>query len=155
MKKYKLAIYIILLILASYNFSFAFDIKITDGDTITLKGEKIRFFGIDAPEMKQICEKNGEKIFCGKLSKIELGKKIGNKKVKCEKKGVDNYKRTLAKCFVEGESLSKYMVRNGYAFAFVRYSKIYIEDEKYAKNNKLGFWTTKFEYPWEWRKKNK
>ena len=47
------------------------------------------------------------------------------------------------------------MVRNGYAFAFVRYSKIYIEDEKYAKANKLGFWTTKFESPWEWRKKNK
>ena len=155
MKKYKLIIYSALLILASYNFSFAYDIKITDGDTIILKGEKIRFFGIDAPEIKQMCKKGGEKLFCGRLAKITLGKKIGSKKIECVKKGVDIYKRTLAECFVEGESLSKFMIRSGYAFAFIKYSKKYVEDEKYAKTNKLGLWAMTFEYPWEWRKKNK
>ena len=29
--------------------------KVIDGDTIVIKGKKIRLFGIDAPEMKQIC----------------------------------------------------------------------------------------------------
>ena len=33
--------------------------------------------------------------------------------------------------------------------------KKYAKDEEYAKTNKLGIWTMKFEYPWEWRKKNK
>ena len=47
------------------------------------------------------------------------------------------------------------MVRTGYAFAYIRYSKKYVEDEKYAKTNKLGLWAMTFEYPWEWRKKNK
>ena len=48
------------------------------------------------------------------------------------------------------------MVRNGYAFDYKRYSdKKYAHDEEYAKINKLGIWKMKFEYPWEWRKKNK
>ena len=55
---------------------------------------------------------------------------------------------------VTSESLSKFMVRSGYAFDFKKYSKNkYAKDEKYAKDNKLGFWKTKFEYPWVWRDK--
>ena len=69
-------------------------------------------------------------------------------------KDKDFFGRTVAECFVNGESLSTFMVRSGYAFDFVRYSKKkYAEDEAYAKANKLGLWTMKFEYPWEWRKK--
>ena len=36
-------------------------IKIVDGDTIHLNGEKIRFTGIDTPELKQTCLKEGAK----------------------------------------------------------------------------------------------
>ena len=43
--------------------------------------------------------------------------------------------------FCEEESLSKYLVRNGYAFAYRRYSKKFIEDEEYAKENQLGLWS--------------
>ena len=35
------------------------EIKVTDGDTIKINGEKIRFSGIDTPELKQTCIKNG------------------------------------------------------------------------------------------------
>ena len=31
----------------------------------------------------------------------------------------------------------------------------YAHDEEYAKINNLGIWKMKFDYPWEWRKKNK
>ena len=34
------------------------EIKVIDGDTIYLKNEKIRFSGIDTPEIKQFCNKN-------------------------------------------------------------------------------------------------
>jgi len=37
------------------NNSFADNLKIIDGDTIILNGEKIRFSGIDTPELKQTC----------------------------------------------------------------------------------------------------
>ena len=46
------------------------------------------------------------------------------------------------------------MVRNGYAVAYKRYSKKYINDEDYAKKNKLGLWQGSFINPEKWRKLN-
>ena len=61
----------------------------------------------------------------------------------------------MAECFVNGESLSKILVKNGYAFDYARYSKKkYAQDQEYAKTNKLGLWSMTFELPWSWRKKN-
>jgi len=142
------------------NISFADNLRIIDGDTIELSGEKIRFSGIDTPESyyrgkKQFCYLNEEKIDCANLSKLQLKEKIGTNPISCEReKNKGSYGRTIAECFVNGESLSTFMVRSGYAFDFVKYSKEkYAEDEAYAKANKLGLWTMEFEYPWEWRKK--
>ena len=129
------------------------DIKITDGDTIKINGEKIRFSGIDTPELKQNCIKEGESDPCGITAKQILIDKIGNNKVICIRESKDQYKRTLAECFVNDESLSSYLVRSGYAFAYRRYSKKFIIDENYAKFNKLGMWSMVFDYPWDWRKK--
>ena len=130
------------------------EIKIIDGDTIHLNNEKIRFTGIDTPELKQTCSKNNEIIYCGIQARQLLINKIGKNKVKCIREGKDQYKRTLAECFVNDLSLSKFLVREGYAFAYRKYSKKFIEDENFAKNNNMGIWSMKFEYPWDWRKKN-
>ena len=130
------------------------DIKITDGDTIKLNGDKIRFSGIDTPELKQTCVKNEVKILCGLNAKKILIDKIANNKVTCVREGKDRYKRVLAECFVNNESLSSYLVRSGYAFAYRKYSKKFISDEEFAKSNKLGMWSMEFDYPWDWRKKN-
>ena len=111
------------------NISFSDNLKIIDGDTIILNGEKIRFSGIDAPELKQTCVKNGQKIFCGVSAKMLLVKKIGDLAPICVKEGVDNYKRTLAECFIDGESLSVFLVSSGYAFACRKYSKKFIKEE--------------------------
>ena len=80
-----------------------------------------------------------------------LGKKIADQIPTCIKYGKDIYNRFLAECFVSGESLSRFLVRSGFAFAFIKYSKKYVEDEMYAKQKKLGIWSMKFEYPWEFR----
>ena len=129
-------------------------IEVIDGDTIKINGEKIRFSGIDTPELKQTCIKDGVKILCGLNAKKILVDKIGNNKVTCVKEGKDRYKRILAECFVNNESLSSYLVRSGYAFAYRKYSKKFISDEEFAKSNKLGMWSMEFDYPWDWRKKN-
>ena len=127
-----------------------------------LDKKKIRFSGIDAPESffkgkKQTCKLESQKIFCGEISKKKLTQKIDNQIVKCFiEKNNDRYNRILAECFVNNESLSIYMVKNGYAFDYAKYSKKkYREYENFAKKNKLGLWKTKFEYPWVWRKKNR
>jgi len=130
------------------------EIKIIDGDTIHLNNEKIRFTGIDTPELKQTCSKNNEIIYCGIQARQLLINKIGKNKVKCVREGKDQYKRTLAECFVNDLSLSSYLVKSGYAFAYRKYSKKFIADEDFAKSNNLGMWSMKFEYPWDWRKKN-
>ena len=127
-------------------------VKIIDGDTIKIGNEKIRFSGIDAPEISQDCIKNKKKILCGVLAKEALLKKIGNKVPKCISTGKDIYKRILAECFINDESLSKFLVRNGYAFAYRKYSKKFVKDEEFAKRNKLGLWSMKFKYPWEFRR---
>ncbi|MDC0401174.1 thermonuclease family protein [Candidatus Pelagibacter sp.] len=129
------------------------ELKIVDGDTIHLNGEKIRFSGIDTPELKQTCFKDDVKNLCGVKAKQILINKIGNNTVECISEGRDQYKRILAECFVNNESLSSYLVRSGYAFAYRKYSKKFIKDEDYAKANQIGIWSMKFEYPWEYRKK--
>ena len=131
---------------------YADNLKIVDGDTIHLNGEKIRFTGIDTPELKQTCIKDGVKDPCGITAKQILIDKIGDNKVECISEGKDRYKRTLAECFVNNESLSSYLVRSGYAFAYRKYSKKFILDEDYAKTNKLGMWAMTFQYPWDFRK---
>ena len=138
----------------TYNDVKSYEIKIIDGDTIHLNNEKIRFTGIDTPELKQTCNKNNEIIYCGIQARQLLTNKIGKNKVNCIKEGKDQYKRTLAECFVNDLSLSRFLVREGYAFAYRKYSKKFIEDENFAKNNNMGMWSMKFEYPWDWRKKN-
>jgi len=130
------------------------NLKITDGDTIKINGEKIRFSGIDTPELKQDCIKENIKRSCGLKAKKILTEKIGNNKVICLKEGKDQYNRTLAECFVNNESLSSFLVRSGYAFAYRRYSKKFIKDEDYAKSKNLGMWSMEFDYPWDWRRKN-
>ena len=151
---------ILVLSLLVCNIGFADNLKIMDGDTIKINGEKIRFSGIDAPESyyygkRQVCYLDEIEVFCGKLSKGKLEEKIGANPISCEReKNKDRHGRTVAECFVNGESLSKFMVRSGYAFDWPKYSKKkYAVDEEYAKANKLGLWTMKFEYPWKWRKK--
>jgi len=143
---------ILVLSLLVYNISFADNLKIIDGDTIILNGEKIRFSGIDTPELKQTCLQGDQEVGCGMTAKKLLAEKIGNAIPECISEGKDTYKRTLAECFVNGESLSKFLVLSGYAFAYRKYSTKFIKDEEFAKANKLGMWAMTFQYPWDFRK---
>ena len=156
----------IVIILFSISFSYSDENNIikgkaivVDGDTIKIKGEQIRFGGIDAPESyfmgkKQTCFEDNKKIFCGQISKDKLIEKIGNNSVNCKVENKDKYKRSVGECFIKEESLSVFMVRNGYALDWPYYSKgKFAKDQEYAKLNKLGVWNMEFEFPWKWRKK--
>ena len=133
---------------------FSSHVTVIDGDTIRLGDVKIRFSGIDAPEINQTCVASEGKVACGKISKDILIAKVTNNKISCSDEGKDVYGRILGECFVNGESLSSYLVREGFAFAYRKYSNKYIKDEEYAKFNNLGMWSMEFEYPWDYRSKN-
>ena len=136
--------------------------EIIDGDTIKINKKKIRLFGIDAPEKEQICKKKYINFFifnfkknykCGEKSALALFNKLKNKQVKCvlEKKK-DRYKRNIGICYVKNNDINKWLVKNGYALAYKRYSDKYVLDEKYAKKNKLGIWEGTFTQPEKWRR---
>ncbi len=133
---------------------YASHVTVVDGDTIKLGDVKIRFSGIDAPEIDQTCIASEGKVACGKISKDILITKVTNNKISCTDEGKDFYGRVLGECFVNGESLSRYLVREGFAFAYRKYSDKFILDEEYAKSNRLGMWSMKFQYPWDYRKSN-
>ena len=129
--------------------------SITDGDTIKILNKRIRLHGIDAPESKQLCKKNSKEYRCGIIATEALVKKINKNQVRCiVQDRLDRYKRYIGVCFVEAINLNQWMVRNGHAVAYRRYSKDYIKDEDYAKKNKLGLWSGDFINPEKWRKLN-
>ena len=125
---------------------------VTDGDTIRIGDERIRFSGIDAPEINQNCIYQDLMFNCGEFSKKLLLEKISDQEVICIKESTDQYGRTLAECFVGKESLSSYLVREGYAFAYRKYSDKFILDEEYAKIKSNGMWSMDFIFPWDFRK---
>ncbi len=140
--------------------------KVVDGDTIHIDNYKFRLEGIDAPEMRQQCKKESFKISffigftfykdysCGRVSKEKLITKINTSEIKCISSSKDRYKRYIATCFKGKTNLNQWMVRNGFAIAYRRYSKKYVPDEVFAKENKLGLWQGKFMEPEKWRKLN-
>ena len=127
-------------------------LTVTDGDTIRIGEERIRFSGIDAPEMKQTCIYQEIEFNCGEFSKNLLIEKIADQEVSCIRESIDQYGRTLAECFVGKESLSSYLVREGYAFAYRKYSDKFIADEEYAQSKGNGMWSMQFLFPWDFRK---
>ena len=145
----------IILILLLFPFSLIAqdDLRIIDGDTIHLNGDKIRFSGIDTPEINQMCKKDQIDIPCGEMAKELLIKKIGNTVPICILEDKDQYGRILGECYIEKESLSSYLVKEGFAFAYTRYSKKFVEDEQFAIKNKSGMWSMDFIFPWDFRKK--
>ena len=140
--------------------------KVVDGDTVHIDNYKLRLEGIDAPEMRQQCKKESFKISffigftfykdysCGRVSKEKLITKIDTTEIKCISSSKDRYKRYIATCYKGKTNLNQWMVRNGYAIAYRRYSKKYVPDEDFAKENKLGLWQGKFMNPEKWRKLN-
>ena len=131
---------------------------ITDGDTLKRNGIRYRLEGIDAPEINQICNINNQDWECGLAAALYLEQLHGKDGFECKNLGQDRYKRILARCYIfKNDSLmdiGSIMVREGYALAYRRYSKDYINEEELAKENKRGLWRSKFIKPWEWRRNN-
>lgn len=127
--------------------------RVIDGDTIMIGNLPIRLEGIDAPESGQACAgAKGNTWQCGFTATQRLASLIKGERVICEKSGEDRYKRTLAYCRLEnGTELNAWMVRQGFALAFVRYSSKYVNEEKEARDAKRGLWAGTFQAPWDWR----
>ncbi len=125
---------------------------VIDGDTIDIHGQRIRLHGIDAPESKQVCGAGGEKYRCGQKAALGLSDRIGRGSVTCEAKGTDRYDRVIAVCFKGQEDLNGWLVSEGLAVAYRRYSQDYVTHEAQARSMSVGLWAGEFIMPWDWRR---
>lgn len=122
------------------------------GDTLEINGARIRLHGIDAPESKQSCLVEGKQSQCGQKAADALAGKIGAQTVTCKPKGRDEYQALAAVCTAGGEDLNAWMVSEGMALAYRRYSTAYVRQEKAAAKEKAGIWRGAFVKPWDWRR---
>lgn len=126
--------------------------SVIDGDTIEIHGQRIRLYGIDAPESSQLCaRRSGEPWRCGQQASFALADRIGRATISCQPRDQDRYGRVVAVCFKGGEDLNRWMVLNGWAVAYRRYSVDYVADEEAARRTQTNIWSGSFIMPEDWR----
>ncbi|MGO4908911.1 thermonuclease family protein [Pseudorhodobacter sp. W20_MBD10_FR17] len=126
--------------------------RIVDGDTIVVAGERIRLFGIDAPELRQRCDPSGRNWECGVWAAQVLAKLAARGVLKCEALDRDRYGCTVARCTAAGRDIGAEMVRQGAAAAYVQYSLDYVTLEATAKAELRGLWSGAVTAPADYRK---
>ena len=130
-------------------------VSVIDGDTIDIAGQRVRLHGIDAPETKQTCRADGKQWRCGVYAGFALAEMIGRHWVHCRERDRDHYGRIVAVCNLagpEGPNVNAWIVREGWALAYRRYSTRYVAAENTAREARRGIWKGKFVAPWDWRR---
>ena len=129
--------------------------SVIDADTIEIHGQRIRLHGIDAPESCQTCiDASGQTWRCGQRAALALQDLIGRRTVSCAERDVDRYGRIVAQCSVDGADINEWLVSQGLALAYRRYSKAYVSAEAAAAASQRGMWAGSFLAPWDWRREN-
>lgn len=127
---------------------------VLDGDTLKINGISYRLHGIDAPEKRQFCEKNGLPWLCGQEAAAYLRGLIGRQAVSCAVRDKDRYGRLVAICKAGGLELNRAMVQAGMAWAYRQYSRDYEDTELEAQITGRGLWARGVlaEPAWDWRR---
>jgi endonuclease YncB( thermonuclease family) len=125
--------------------------EVTDGDSLEIGSTRLRLYGVDAPEGRQSCTRDGREWPCGNEAARTLRSLIGDRTVTCTKRDVDDYERIVAVCRSGAADLAAEMVRAGYATAYRRYSNDYVDEENEARRSRRGIWAGEFTRPEDYR----
>ena len=128
--------------------------SVIDGDSIEIHGERIRLWGIDAVESGQRYTLNGKPWRCGLDAAMALDGFLHGATVECVRRDRDRYGRTVATCEAREIDIGRWMVLQGWALDYERYSNgEYAGAQAAAKSAKRGLRVGEFEPPWEWRRR--
>jgi endonuclease YncB( thermonuclease family) len=127
-------------------------IAVADGDTLTLQTAdqpklKIRLAEIDTPEMKQPY---------GLEARLLLNGLVFNQTVQVKTHGLDKYRRTLGRVYVNGLDVNAELVKQGAAWVYVQYAsdvRLFALEQQ-ARAAQRGLWALPEAQriaPWEWR----
>ena len=116
-------------------------IKVIDGDTIRLEnGEKVRYIGVNAPEIKKEecfafeAKKKNEELVLGKI--VKLKKDVSEK---------DSYGRLLRYVYQDDFFVNLFLVTEGFAVSSpcppdLKYVDLLNQTEQKAKEENKGLW---------------
>lgn len=136
-------------------------IRVVDGDSLVVGGERVRLEGIDAPEMGQTCERLKLTYDCGQEARDLMVMLVSDGSVHCRVNERDIYQRWLGQCFgrdpITGEvtNLNLQMVGRGYAVVYHgrnHGTPELLQAERDAREARRGIWAGRFDYPWDWRR---
>jgi endonuclease YncB( thermonuclease family) len=140
--------------------------RVVDGDTVRVEGRTFRLWGIDAPELIQVCQRDGQSYGCGREAASylrsllspgaapgESATVLGAAQIICTPRASDQYGRTAALCTLGDMDLGAEMVRAGWAVVFARHGTDYTAQEADARDSLRGLWAGSFDAPWDWRAK--
>ncbi|MFD3190588.1 thermonuclease family protein [Sedimentitalea sp. HM32M-2] len=127
-------------------------VRVIDADTWDVGGQRVRLFGIDAPELDQTCRRaSGEVWACGKWATDQVRRRYQGRKARCTALTTDRYRRIVARCDALGADVGSVLVTEGLAFAYRRYSMDYDLDEKRAAVRNRGLHASRMQSPAEHR----
>ncbi|WP_221091181.1 thermonuclease family protein [Deinococcus aquaedulcis] len=125
---------------------------VTDGDTLQIRGTKIRLWGVDAPESSQTCTRSGQVYGCGRAAANALAQLVRNKNVTCTRKDTDRYGRMVAVCTVGAVEVNRWLVQQGWALPYLQYGgQVYVGSAQQAKAAKKGVYAGTYQDPWAYR----
>lgn len=127
-------------------------IVVIDADTWDVGGQRVRLFGIDAPELGQTCtDGQGRLWHCGDWATEQTRARYQGRTATCEPLDRDRYNRIVARCSVDGRDVGRELVRRGLALAYRRYALDYDLDEKAAHVSGVGIHAGVIQAPSEFR----
>lgn len=127
-------------------------VSVIDGDTFQLNGKTIQLYGIDAPELGQLCLHDHSLERCGLSAAFELKKllSIEHGPLECRPaKGADD--PALQICIFGHTDVARALLEGGYAVTTADTSPAYAEAQDSARQGALGLWHSRYIDPKEWR----
>lgn len=134
-------------------------VEVIDGDTFTFGKERVRLWGIDAPELSQTClDENLRRYDCGKQARNALQFILSNYQPRCFRLATDRYGRAIAQCYAGtvDRDIGALLVTQGWALDDFNYSKgRYKLAEDLAQSEKRGLHAGPFLRPEEFRRQHR
>ncbi len=126
-------------------------VQVLAGDLIVVDGVPVRLYGLDAPELGQICENvRGTPYDCGAGARNIMTLLTRDREVECSLYAQRENGMT-GRCFADGRDLGLALILRGWAFSYRSLSNRYEKAQARAQANQAGIWSGRAQAPWVWR----
>ena len=127
--------------------------SVVDGDTLSIRGVKVRLAGVDAVESSQVCVRAGARYGCGRAAALALSDLLGQRPVTCTRRDTDRYGRLVGDCVVGGLSVNRWVVQRGWALPYLAFGgSAFVKDAAAARAAGLGVHAGTYQEPWAYRR---